>query len=523
MTVADTAFADARGAVPVWDDVVVGAGTSGCVLAARLSQDPYRRVLLLEAGPDPAVGALPNQLGIPVVTGFNWELSASMGADADSRPSPYPLGRVLGGTAAVNGAIALRGLPGDFHAWAAAGNPAWAWRQVEPAFAALESDRDAKGPGHGTDGPVPVIRARPHELGPLAEAFVRAGRQVGLPQIEDFNAGPVSGVGPIPVNGAAGRRQSTADVCLAPVRDRPNLAVWDGCHVDRVLLDGDRADGVAMLRDGRPVRVRAERIVLAAGGIGTPVILQRSGIGDPAALAAAGIEARVDSPGVGRNLIDHPAVPVWVLPNPGACTPGEPWYQVMARAATPASADPDFAVVLAANIETVTLPEAGGAMGGRLAAMVSSMLLDPESRGTVAVGGPDPLAAPVIRLGLLTEPRDVTRLMHAMRVGWSVIRSEAFSCHAKQVMVWTDRMVGEDALLRRMLPRWSVPLFHAAGTARMGPATLPGSVVDERCQVHGVDGLAVCDASVMPGPVSAPPALTCVLLAERAAALWASA
>jgi choline dehydrogenase len=518
---ADTAFAGAGPGVPYWDDVVVGAGTSGCVLAARLSQDPDRRVLLVEAGPDPAPGALPDRLGIPVVTGFNWELTAAMGAQSDSRPSPYPLGRVLGGTAAINGAIALRGLPGDFQAWAAAGNPAWAWSRVEPVYAALESDRDAKGPGHGTDGPVPVQRARPHELGPLAEAFVRGGPAAGLPQIEDFNAGPVSGVGPIPVTGEAGRRLSTADTYLAPARARPNLEVWTGCHVDRVLLTGDRVAGVALLRDGRPVRIRADRVVLAAGGIGTPVILHRSGIGDPAALTAAGIEVRVASPGVGHGLVDHPAVPVWVLPNPGACTPGEPWYQVMARGATPAAPDPDFAVVLAANIETATLPQAGGAMGGRLAAMVSAVLLDPASRGTVAAGGPDPLAAPVIRLGLLTEPRDVTRLMDAMRTAWSIIRGAAFSDQAKQVMVWTDRMVGEDALLRRMLPRWSVPLFHAAGTARMGPAGQPGAVVDEDLRVHGVPGLAVCDASVMPGPVSAPPALTCVLLAEHAAARWA--
>ena len=498
-----------------WDDVVVGAGTSGSVLAARLSQDPDRRVLVLEAGPDPAAGRLPNQLGIPVVTGFNWELQASMGADAASRPSPYPLGRVLGGTSAINGAIAVRGLPDDFDAWARAGNPAWSWRHVQQVYEALESDQDV--PGRGTAGPVPIARARADELGPLAEAFVNGGREAGLPRIEDFNAGPVSGVGPIPVNGASGRRLSTADTYLTPVRHRSNLTVLDDCHVDRVLLDGERVVGVAMVRAGRAVTVRADRVVLAAGGIGTPAILHRSGIGDPAALAAADIKPLIDLPGVGRNLIDHPAVPVWVLPNPGACTPGEPWYQVMARGRSSVAADPDFAVVLAANIETATLPEAGGAMGGRLAAMVSAVLLDPASRGTVAASGPDPLAAPAIRLGLLTDPADLDRLTHAMRLSWSIIRSQAFSARAKQVMVWTDRMVGEDAMLRRMLPRWSVPLFHAAGTARMGPATRPGSVVDEHCRVHGVAGLAVCDASIMPAPVSAPPALTCVMLAERAA------
>lgn len=501
-----------------WHDIVVGAGTAGAVLAARLSEEPRRRVLLVEAGRDPAAGRMPNVLGVPVVSGYNWDYRARVESGDRARWSPYPLGRVVGGTSAVNGAIALRALPGDFDRWAAAGNPEWAWDRVLPVYAALESDADAKGPGHGTDGPVPIRRAQPHELGPMAAAFLGSCHAAGLAGIDDFNDGPHAGAGAIPVNGAAGRRMSSADTHLAAARGRPNLTVLEGCQGRRVILDGDRAVGVEVRHEGRVRRVRARRVILAAGGVGTPAILQRSGIGDPRRLESIDIRTLIGLPGVGDGLIDHPAVPLWLLPEPGACRAGDPWYEVMARGASGPGGDPDFLLVLAANIETAALPEAGAALGGRLAAMVSAVLLDPHSRGTVFLDGGGPDASPVITLDLLSAPRDVERMMRAVRVAWSVVRSAPFTDTARRVMVWTDRMVREDALLEQMVRRWSVPLFHAAGTARMGPASDPGAVVDERCRVHGVSGLVVCDASVMPAPVSAPPSLTCVMLAERVAA-----
>ncbi|MET7671357.1 GMC family oxidoreductase [Micromonospora luteifusca] len=499
-----------------WDDVVVGAGTAGSVLASRLCADPDRRVLLVEAGPD-CVGPAepPNIRGVPVVGGYNWDLTAYTGSEPTGRQALYPLGRLVGGTSGINGAIALRGLPGDFDEWAAAGCPEWAWDRVLPWYRQVEADADVKDSLHGNDGPVPVRRARPAELDPMSTAFLSSCRALGLPVLSDLNGVPESGAGTIPTNGVGQRRMSSADTHLAGVRDRPNLTLWDRCVVSRVLLDGDRVVGVEVLRDGRLQRVDADRVTLAAGGIGTPLVLQRSGIGDPVRLAARGIPSRIDLPGVGENLRDHPAVPIWTIPAPGNCHGGDPWYQVMARASSD-GCEPDTAVFLANNIETGNLPDSA-VLGNRVAAMVSAVLLKPRSRGRVNPAGPRPDSAPEIVLGLASVPEDVERLMSAVRLAWSVVRAEPFAGRLRHVLAWTDRMVYEDRLLRAALHRWTVPLFHAAGTARMGPGDDAMAVVDQRCRVHQVSGLFVCDSSVMPSQPSAPPSLTCLMIAERVA------